>query len=89
MIQDLQQVSGEVTEEQLAVKKEALVVFSVPVQCDDPDCETPLTILAIRISGTTGADMKKERSTWTLHGLICPSEHPVSRVPGLESKEKS
>lgn len=80
MIQDLQPTSIAVDHEQWAIQEKVPVVIAVQARCDDPDCKTPLTILAVRISGTTCADVLQELSKWTLHDLVCPKSHPVTRV---------
>jgi hypothetical protein len=56
------------------------VVFSVLLKCDGLDCESPLTVLAPRMFDTTEEAIGKEIETWTLHGLICPQGHTVSKA---------
>jgi len=74
-----------VNQEQWEGQEKAPVVISVRLKCDDPGCDTPLVVLAPRkTSDTTAEDIQKELLTWTLHDLFCPSEHPVSRVFGLQ-----
>jgi Zn finger protein HypA/HybF involved in hydrogenase expression len=89
MLQALQQRSLEVTEEQWEALEKALVAFAFQAQCDDTNCETLLTVLAIRTSGTKSEDIQKEISTWTLHDLFCPGGHPVSNVRDHESAQES
>jgi hypothetical protein len=66
------------TEDKWEAKRQTLVEFHIPVKCDDPDCETPLIVLAVRTAGTTGEDLAKERPNWKPHDLICPNDHKVS-----------
>ena len=89
MIQALQQGSLEVSQEQLEEQEKVPAVFSVPLQCDDADCEALLLVLAPRSFGTSVGDIERELPTWTLHDLLCSSGHPVSKGMGLESGQES
>jgi len=55
-------------------------IFYVRLRCDEQDCDTPLTVSAVRSAETTVAAVMSEAPLWTLHGLKCPKGHLVSQV---------
>jgi hypothetical protein len=56
------------------------VIFSVPLVCDEEDCRLPLQITAPRAAGTTKSDIETEKIGWTLHDLLCPNGHPITKA---------
>lgn len=52
-----------------------LHVFSVSLRCKEPDCKTPLVVLAVRNRDTSSEEIRGETAAWTWEGLVCPSGH--------------
>jgi len=60
------------------------IAFYVPLVCDQPGCDSPLRVKAVRPAGTTLEAVCHEVPNWTLHDLFCPRGHPI-----VESKAQS
>lgn len=56
------------------------VIFRVPLLCDEEDCRLPLQVIAPRAAGTTKPEIEAERIDWTLHDLMCPNGHPITKA---------
>jgi|SRR5271154_3661074 len=55
-------------------------VFSVPLVCEVQGCGDALVVIAAREAGATEADVRAELSSWVLHDLNCPKQHPIRRA---------
>lgn len=56
-------------------------VFQIPLECDEPNCEVPLEVLAVRSGDIFHEDVEKESHLWRGDGLKCPMGHEIS-LPG-------
>jgi hypothetical protein len=53
-------------------------IFHAYIRCDDPNCETPIEVLAIRNSSTSLEALQKETTEWRGENLRCPNGHMQS-----------
>ena len=54
-------------------------VFPVPLYCDEPNCDTPLLVIAVRMTDTSNKALRSEAAGWRWESLKlkCPRGYGI------------
>jgi hypothetical protein len=59
--------------------------FAIEAECDPSNSCLPITLIAIRVNGTSNQDVEREFPAWSERGLSCMEKHPIVKMTLLET----